>query len=317
MKDVNKITKLSTQEKRLHKPNYGKEQLEVLFQDEYIAIVLKPSGMLSVPYPGSRARTAIQSLEEIMHKNGTWSRNHKPYPVHRLDRDTSGVMMFALTEKMQKTIMDSWHKMVTERLYRAVAENPTNSKIPLLADYGLIDEPLAFNAYNVGFVPKEGDFPSNKNANNHNEFATVNARTHFRVVERGAFYTLFELHLDTGKKNQIRAHLASKSYPLAGDENYRAKSDPFHRLALHARTLAFIHPVTKEKMKFEIPEDSYWLTVVQNTKENKFPSIWTKEVVSKKSVEKELSKIRFDSTAHMNKEKRKMNFIERGKKFHK
>lgn len=273
--------------------------------------------MLSVPYPGSRARTAIQCLEEIMHKNGTWSRNHKPYTVHRLDRDTSGIMMFALTEKMQKTIMDSWHKMVTERLYRAVAENPTNPKIPLLADFGLIDDALAFNAYNVGFVPKEGDFPSNNNSDNHKEFSTVNARTHFRVVERGPFYTLFELHLDTGKKNQIRAHLASKSYPLAGDENYRAKSDPFHRLALHARTLAFVHPVTKEKMKFEIPEDPYWLTTVLNTKENTCPSIWTKEVVSKKSVEKELSKIHFDSTAHMNKEKRKMNFIERGKKFHK
>lgn len=76
---------------------------------------------------------------------------------------------------------------------------------------------------------------------------TCEARTNFRVVLRGRTHTLFELSLDTGKKNQIRAHLASRHYPLAGDENYRARTDPFHRLALHARTLAFIHPVTGEK----------------------------------------------------------------------
>ncbi|MCF0222856.1 MAG: RluA family pseudouridine synthase, partial [Fibrobacter sp.] len=210
-------------------------------------------------------------LEDIMRKKGQLNRHHKPLTVHRLDRDTSGVMMFAVTEIAQKKIMDTWHQMVTERLYRAVAENPRDPK-KFLPDEGLIDDPLAFNAYNVGFVPKEGDKPKRipgkhedsiykKNISGKGDkmkFKTVPARTNYKVIARGKTYTLFELSLDTGKKNQIRAHLASKGYPLAGDENFRAKTNPFGRLALHARTLEFDHPFTGEHMKFECPEPSDW-----------------------------------------------------------
>ncbi len=271
--------KASTEYKQEHKKDFGHEKVEILYQDQWIIIVNKPSGILSCPYPGSRSRTVQSVLEEIMRKKGELNSHHKPLVVHRLDRDTSGVMMFALTEPAQKAIMDTWHQMVTERLYRAVAENPSDPK-SVLPDHGLIDAPLAFNAYNVGFVPKAGDKParaagrhedsvyekhlSGKGKNT--EFKTVPARTHFKVVARGPAYTLFELSLDTGKKNQIRAHLASKGYPLCGDENFRAKSDPFMRLALHARTLEFDHPFTEEHMKFEVPEPADWLPAVEKTK---------------------------------------------------
>ena len=92
-------------------------------------------------------------------KKGTFSRNHRPFVVHRLDRDTSGVMMFALTEKAQKKIMDNWKTIVTERLYRAVAENPRNPE-DALSDSGLIDDEIAYNAHNIGFVPKKGARPA-------------------------------------------------------------------------------------------------------------------------------------------------------------
>ncbi len=281
--------KASTEYKKAHKADFGRERIEVLYEDEWIAIIFKPSGMLSVPYPGSKAKTALAVLEQIMRKKGSWSKNHRPFTVHRLDRDTSGVMMFALSEAAQKKIMDSWHKMVTERLYRALAENPSGRNAKPLPDSGLIDDQLAYNAYNVGFVPKPGDKPAfsklTKQAvkNHYNksrgeqsiyernltvrggkaEFKTITARTHYKVIARGKSHTLFELSLDTGRKNQIRAHLASKGYPLAGDENYRAKTNPFGRLCLHARTLEFDHPFTHEHLKFEVPEPEEWEAMVK------------------------------------------------------
>lgn len=266
MKENFHNVKASTQFKRQHKADYGKEKIEILYEDEFLVVILKPSGMLSVPYPGSKARTAQEVLEKIYRSRGELSANHKPLVVHRLDRDTSGVMMFALNESVQKKIMASWQTMVTERIYHAVAENPRDKK-RFLPDSGLIDAPLAKNAYNVGYVP----VGENKNVD------TVEARTNYKIICRGPTHSLFELSLDTGKKNQIRAHLSYKGYPLAGDENYRAKTDPFYRLVLHARTLAFVHPVTGEKMRFEIPEPDEWLSYVKAGDKNPRVPIWNQK----------------------------------------
>lgn len=224
----------------------SQNKIQILYQDKSIAVIFKAENLLSVPYEGYHAKTALGLLEQIMRKNGTYSARHKPFAVHRLDRDTSGVMMFALNDNAKKIIMDGWQKIVTARTYRAVAENPKNARAAL-PDSGAISSPLAYNAYNVAFVPKEGD-----------SFKTVSAITNYKIVRRGKNYTLFELDLETGRKNQIRAHLASKGYPLAGDKNYRAKTNPFGRLALHARVLEFEHPFTKEKLRFEIPEPEDW-----------------------------------------------------------
>lgn len=128
MKETIHSVKPSTQYKREHKADYGHERIEILYEDADIIIINKPSGMLSVPYPGSKARTAIEVIEKIMRSKGTLTAHHKPFVVHRLDRDTSGVMMFALNEAAQKKITATWHTMVTERLYRAVAENPHDEK---------------------------------------------------------------------------------------------------------------------------------------------------------------------------------------------
>lgn len=301
--------KASTKYRMSNKKDFGKEKVEILYEDQYLMIVLKPSGILSTPYPGSRAKTLIDIVEHIMRKSGSYSARHKPLIVHRLDRDTSGVMMLAMTEPAQKKIMETWHQMVTERLYRAVAENPRSDRFKPLSDSGIIDSPLAYNSHNIGFVPSENAKPRASaikvkrrslkarkdaisqryvryDAQRHGEyskpvngeisiyernleikngqavFKTIPARTHYKVIFRGKTHTLFELSLDTGRKNQIRAHLASLGYPLAGDENYRAKTDPFARLALHARTLEFDHPFTGEHLKFEVPEPAEWLDYI-------------------------------------------------------
>ncbi|MBO4404798.1 MAG: RluA family pseudouridine synthase [Treponema sp.] len=297
MKETLHHVKASTQFKREHKADYGKERIDILYEDKDIIVINKPSGMLSCPYPGSKAKTALDVIEKLMRSKGTFSKEHRPFVVHRLDRDTSGVMMFALNEKVQHKVMASWHTMVSERLYRAVAENPSNPK-HALADFGLIDDALAQNARHVGYVPHDKD----------DHAKTVEARTHYRVVERGKTHTLFELSLDTGKKNQIRAHLASKNYPLAGDENYRAKTDPFFRLALHARTLEFEHPVTGEKMKFEVPEPAEWEEYVKKGDLHPKTPVWKQERISS-------SKKDFVPPKNIpsRKENRKMDFIQRGK----
>ena len=160
-------------------------------------------------------------------------------------------MLFALNERTKNEFIHSWHTLVIERIYRAVSENPAESE---LADSGIIDAPLAYNAYNRAFVP---------NVEKHARFDTVKARTQYTIIERGSAYTLFELSLDTGKKNQIRAHLASNGYPIAGDPIGHARTDPFGRLALHARSLTFTHPVTRQVMRFEVPEPESWLAYVR------------------------------------------------------
>ncbi|MDD7417092.1 MAG: RluA family pseudouridine synthase [Treponemataceae bacterium] len=224
---------------------------EILYEDENIVVVNKASGLLSVPYPGFSGKTLEDFLEQRMRKMGTWKKQHRPFAVHRLDRDTSGVMMFALDERTQKKMMDNWQTIVTERSYIALAENPRNSvSIP---EDGIIDKPISLNSKNhSGYVSK------NLHGEKRDHNKTVSAITHYKILAKGKRYTLFQLDLETGRKNQIRAHLSSVGYPLAGDSNYGAKTDPFGRLCLHARSLEFIHPSTGEKMKFEVEEPKEW-----------------------------------------------------------
>ena len=252
-----------THDNKKHKRDGGQEKLTILYEDDFLAVIYKPNGMLSVSYPGNHAQTAFDVLERMMRKKGSYSHVHRPFAVHRLDRETSGVMLFALTENVQKKIMDNWQTLVTERIYRAVAENPVrvehaqgnavHSAAYAMKTHGTIDDGIAYNAHNRGFVPHDKT-----------RFKTVSAVTHYTILERGVHHTLFELRLETGRKNQIRAHLASKGYTLAGDTHYRARTNPFGRLALHARTLAFEHPVTGAHLTFEIPEPEAWLLCVKN-----------------------------------------------------
>ena len=262
--------KASTAYKREHKADYGRERIRILYEDRDIIVIEKPSGMLSVPYPGSKARTALETIEKILRGRGAWTKSHRPFVVHRLDRDTSGVMVFALSEAAQRKLMAGWHDGSTRKVYRAVAENPSGRQGggQELPESGTIDQPLAENAYHVAYVPDDGDGRRAR---------AVRAVTRYRIVARGPTHTLFELSLDTGKKNQIRAHLSFLGRPLAGDENYRARTDPFHRLALHARRLEFLHPMTGEKMSFEVPEDKSWLEYVEKGDARPESPVWKEE----------------------------------------
>ena len=131
---------------------------DILYQDQWIVVINKPEGLLSVPYPGCSQKTAINILEEIMRKKGLANSKHHPFAVHRLDRDTSGVMMFALSKSIQQKIMNNWQKMVTERLYRCLSEITKNADPKILENHdGVISDELAKNAHHIGYVPKNND----------------------------------------------------------------------------------------------------------------------------------------------------------------
>lgn len=300
------MEKIGMQASTERKVDFECNKLDILYEDTHIVVINKPSGMLTVPYPGSKARTAVGVLGRLMRKKGTYAAHHRPFVVHRLDRDTSGVMIFALTEYMQKMLMRSWQSVVKERLYRAISENGFGEQ---LADAGIIDSPIAYNAYNIGFVPKAGDKPSpkaqkfkvaSKNKSIYERhldfstgeprFRTVPAITHYRIIERGPTHTLFELSLETGKKNQIRAHLASKGYTIAGDENYRARTDPFGRLGLHAKLLEFVHPATGKHMCFEINEPLEWCAYVKRGDFRPAEPVWQAERRALRAAKREMFK---------------------------
>ncbi len=226
--------------------------LRVLHEDEWIIVVSKPAGMLSVGYPGFRGQTALDALIERYKSRG---KRHVT-AVHRLDRETSGVMMFACSPAAAGRIMDEWQTIVNERRYRCLCVRRPGA--PDLKDEGTIDLPIAYNRHDVGFVPTDKGDVSIK--------VSERAITHYRVLERGPECDLVECELETGRKNQIRVHLAHLGHPIAGDEVYgkdMAASSPIDRLALHARALAFMHPFTGEPMRFEEAEDPSFLKALR------------------------------------------------------
>lgn len=232
--------------------------LEILHEDQWVIVVSKPSGMLSVGFPGNRAKTAQDILTEMNRGRG----RHHIAVIHRLDRDTSGVMIFACTAEAKETFMGDWQAIVTERTYRCVCARARGASA--LPPEGVCDAPIAYNRHDVGFVPRAGDAKALKEAEK--------AITRFRVLERGIKCDLVECELETGRKNQIRVHMAHLGHPIAGDEVYGVASEtgsgeplmggPEGRLGLHARVLAFTHPFTGETHRFEVAEPASFARLV-------------------------------------------------------
>ena len=184
--------------------------------------------MLSVSTARVKERTAYHLLSDYVKKSDP---RNKIFVLHRLDRDTSGLMMFAKNIHTQKKLQSDWNQMITERSYVAVVEGQ------LEKENGLITSYLKENAQMQVYVTSEGDGKE--------------AITRYRVARTNGNYTLVDLDLETGRKNQIRAQMQSIGHPIAGDYKYGAETDPAGRLMLHARKLFFIHPTTGEEMKFE------------------------------------------------------------------
>ena len=214
------------------KKEFHNNLLKIVYEDAYIIVVEKMQGLLSVSSERQKERTAYHILNEYVQRSN--GRGSNVYIVHRLDRDTSGLMMFAKDEKTQRTLRDNWHEIVTDRRYVAVVTGEMEKNAGCVISW-LTDRTL----YVYTSPTDDGG---------------QKAITHYRTIKRANGYSLVELDLETGRKNQIRVHMQDLGHPIIGDGRYGIEDvNPIGRLALHAFKLCFYHPVTGELMKFETP----------------------------------------------------------------
>lgn len=198
--------------------------IEILYEDKDIVVIEKPEGLLSVATDTEERRTAHAILKEHYRPN-------RVYVVHRLDQDTSGVMMFALTPEALQTLKETFAAHDIQRCYTAIIEGKPEECS------GTWDDPLVEDKNYYVQVAENGE----------------NAITHWEVVDATPRFARLTVTLETGKKNQIRVHSASAGHPIVGDAKYGATSNPCGRLGLHAHLLAFQHPTTRKAMRFESP----------------------------------------------------------------
>lgn len=212
--------------------------LNIVWEDEFLIVVNKKEGLLSVSTQKVRERTAFHILSDYLKKSDP---RNKLFVLHRLDRDTSGLMMFAKTRAVQEKMQSNWNDVITERTYVAVVEGCPEK------DFGLINTQLKENDKTRVYVVNDGGKES---------------ITRYKVLRSNGTYSLLELNLETGRKNQIRAQMEYIGHPIAGDFKYNAETSPAGRLMLHAQKLYFIHPETGEEMCFDtrIPDSFKSLT---------------------------------------------------------
>ena len=205
-------------------------KLRILFEDDDFIVIDKREGLLSVTIGKEHEVTAFGILQQYLKKKDARSRL---FVVHRLDRETSGVMMFAKNREFQIKIQHNWHENVIERKYIALVEGCVNQKEGRIVSY------LSEN-------PKSLKMHSNRHNNGGQE-----AITNYKVLAGNDSYSLLEISLETGRKNQIRIHVQEMGHSVAGDKKYGGSESPIGRLGLHAYILSFRHPSTGKIFRFQ------------------------------------------------------------------
>lgn len=230
----------------LHHP-----KLSIVYEDEWLIVVEKKVGLLTVPtYPGSTETTAFSILKNYVKHEDV---HNGIYVVHRLDRETSGLLVFAKTPELQEYMRTYWRQLVTKRTYVALVEGILDKKS------GKITTWLTEDKRNAVVYSSPVDDGGQM------------AVTNYKVLKENAgeddniSLSLIELNLETGRTNQIRVHAQSIGHPVIGDRKYGHGNEysPVDRLCLHARVLEFIHPATEQKVHFETPVPKEFLRAVR------------------------------------------------------
>jgi tRNA pseudouridine32 synthase/23S rRNA pseudouridine746 synthase/23S rRNA pseudouridine1911/1915/1917 synthase len=211
--------------------------LKIYFSDHDIVVIEKPCGLLSVKAAFEGERTAHGLLKEAFYPK-------KIFVIHRLDQDTSGVMLFGLSERSFEPLKEQFKEHTVERRYTAVVEGALKGEGTWISR---LEEDAAYKMH----VVEEGG---------------EEAITHFRALKEGNGYTLIECQLETGKKNQIRVQAREASHPVVGDEKYGAETNPIKRLALHATHLSFNHPIKGKPLSFFSPPPESFTRLVRRRK---------------------------------------------------
>lgn len=204
--------------------------VKIVYEDKYLVVIEKNTGILSMA-AGHSSLNVKSVLDDYFQKTRQAARAHV---VHRLDRDTSGLMVYAKDMQTEQILERNWHDIVYDRRYIAVVSGEMEE------DNGTIANWLKDNKAYITFSSP---------VDNGGKYAV----THFNTMRRTTEHSLVEFCLETGRKNQIRVHSADMGHPVCGDVKYGNGDDPLHRLCLHAYVLCFTHPVTGERMEFETP----------------------------------------------------------------
>jgi 23S rRNA pseudouridine1911/1915/1917 synthase len=223
-------------------------QLKIVYEDNDLIVVEKAAGLLSIATQKERIRTAYSILSEYVKKQHPANRI---FVVHRLDRETSGLMLFAKNQDIQFSMQHNWRFAVSQRKYVAVVEGKLEtgdgSGVGTIKSY--LWESKALIVYSSQ-NPEDGQ----------------EAVTHYRVLNSNDNYSLIELELETGRKNQIRVQMNSIGYPLSGDLKYGGHPSSLKRLALHAHVLSFVHPATGQLHDFETAVPAAFVKLVEKGK---------------------------------------------------
>ena len=214
---------------------HKKSPLKILFEDDNIIVIDKPSGLLSIATDNEKEATAYRMLMDYVREK---DKHNRIFVVHRLDKDTSGVLMVAKNEKYRDALQNNWNDIVKTREYIAIVEGNLEEKS------GTIRSWLRETKTNLMYSShKKGDGQE--------------AITHYRVSKETMRYSMLNVNIDTGRKNQIRVHMSDIGHKVIGDDKYQSTKNPLKRLGLHAYKLEFIDPITKELRSFKanIPGD--------------------------------------------------------------
>ncbi|MBQ5880967.1 MAG: RluA family pseudouridine synthase, partial [Bacteroidaceae bacterium] len=212
------------------KMSFKSNDLGVVYEDPYLLVIDKRAGLLSMSN-NTRQQTVQGVLNRYLEKGGSRCTSHL---VHRLDRDTSGLMVYAKDVMTQRSLIEGWQQLVTDRRYVALVSGELENPKGVIRSWLTEDKHFVTHSSPV---------------NNGGKFAV----THYNVLRSSNGYSLVELELETGRKNQIRVHLSDMGHPIVGDFKYGSSDEGLQRLGLHAYLLAFRHPVTGKYLRFETP----------------------------------------------------------------
>ena len=236
------ISKTSIQKKE-------RSNLPIIYEDDDLIVINKPSGLLSVASDKEKGSTAFRMVNDYEQQK---DKHNRIFVVHRIDEDTSGVLLFAKKAELAKALQDNWNDLVSKRGYYAIVEGKMKSPSGTIKSY------LKKNSLNLMYSsPKPGDGQL--------------AITHYKVIKESSKYSLLDVNIDSGRKNQIRVHLGERGHNVIGDDKYGEPSNPLGRLGLHAYELDIKHPFTNKRFEFKAPIPKEFNMLMEGTFVKKKP----------------------------------------------